>query len=149
MIIINKFVFTNDQISKIEDHYNAKYIFDSCIKTKSGWANFPAAIFYTDVPHPEGSNYFAMYRAMDNSLRITDGISAVAEPFTGIEADNGDIIYSTYRHDFRFSPDGSVSVDGGRDYLKWSGDVSKPRIRTLKVSKDTIILENDNEALLG
>lgn len=33
----------------------------------------------------------------------------------------GDIIESTYRHDFKFCKCGAVAVDGGNDYLKESG----------------------------
>jgi hypothetical protein len=39
---------------------------------------------------------------------------------TGIVADNGEVIYSRYRHDFVYSTDRSVFVDGGRDYVKSS-----------------------------
>lgn len=33
-----------------------------------------------------------------------------------------DVIESTYRHDFKFCRCGSVAVDGGKDYLKRSGN---------------------------
>jgi len=35
-----------------------------------------------------------------------------------------DIITSKYRHDFVTCSCGSLSVDGGRDYLKRSGDMA-------------------------
>ena len=50
-----------DGIAKMENMYNATFVMESCIKGKNGWANFPAAIFYTEEAHPEGSNYFALY----------------------------------------------------------------------------------------
>ncbi len=34
----------------------------------------------------------------------------------------GEIIESTYRHDFKFCKCGSCAVDGGKDYLKRIGD---------------------------
>lgn len=34
----------------------------------------------------------------------------------------GDIIESTYRHDFRTCKCGAVSVDGGKDYLRRGGN---------------------------
>ena len=34
----------------------------------------------------------------------------------------GDIIESTYRHDFRSCKCGAVSVDGGKDYLRRCGN---------------------------
>ena len=33
----------------------------------------------------------------------------------------GDIIESTYRHDFKFCKCGAVAVDGGKDYLRRLG----------------------------
>ena len=35
----------------------------------------------------------------------------------------GDIIESTYRHDFKFCKCGSVAVDGGHDYLRRCGEL--------------------------
>lgn len=35
----------------------------------------------------------------------------------------GDVVESTHRHDFRACGCGSVSVDGGTDYLRRSGDI--------------------------
>lgn len=34
----------------------------------------------------------------------------------------GDIIESVHRHDFKYCKCGKVAVDGGKDYLKRSGD---------------------------
>ena len=39
--------------------------------------------------------------------------------------DCGDIIESTYRHDFVTCKCGAISVDGGKDYLRRVGDLSK------------------------
>jgi hypothetical protein len=126
-------VFSPKVIEGIEKHYKAKYVFDSCIKGRDKyWLNFPAAIFYTDKAHPEGSNYFAMYRNQDGEVMIANGISAT-EPFTGIEVD-GDVIYSVYRHDYRAHKD--VFVDGGRDYLRSGGDLDKVKVVTIVVNKD-------------
>ena len=44
-------------------------------------------------------------------------------------ADDGEIIYSKYRHDYNVSKDKSVFIDGGRDYTR--GGVGK--YITLKV----------------
>lgn len=114
-------LFYADQISKIEEHYNAKYVFESCLKNGDGnWANFPVAIFYTDTPHPEGSNYFALWKS-EHGLRITNAISAVEGiTYAGLEAED-EVIYSHYRHDFRVGKNGAF-VDGGRDYFRYGGD---------------------------
>lgn len=34
----------------------------------------------------------------------------------------GDVIESTYRHDFKFCKCGAVAVDGGKDYLRRCGN---------------------------
>lgn len=114
------------QIEELEQKYNAKYVLESCLKGKDGsWLNRPAAIFYTEDPHPEGSNYFAIYLDynMDGTLvpMITNGLSAINEVvFLGLEAE-GEVIYSRFRHDYRDAKNGAY-VDGGRDYFKYGGD---------------------------
>ena len=106
-----------DGIAKVENMYNAKYVFESCLKTKYGWSNFPVAIFYTEVAHPEGSNYFGLYRTDFGDIMITNGISAT-EPFNALLVDE-DVVYSRYRHDYREHK--RAIVDGGRDYFKHNG----------------------------
>ena len=128
----------DDTILKIEDKYNATYVFESCLKDVYGnWANFPVAIFYTEEAHPEGSNYFGLYLTEDKTLMITNGIKATEESFSGVMAKNGDVIYSRYRHDYRTSDDGSVFVDGGRDYFR-SGVYAKEQYVSLRVNKDKL-----------
>ena len=112
-----------DGIAMAEKMYNAKYVFESCLKTKDGgWCNMPVAIFYTEKAHPEGSNYFGLYRTDYGDLMITNGISAT-EPFDALQVGE-DIIYSRYRHDCR-EYNGAM-VDGGRDYFKRSADRGTP-----------------------
>ena len=71
---------------------------------------------------------------------ITNALSAVETDIDGIVAKNGDVIYSKYRHDFRYSPDGSVMIDGGRDYTKNNGG---GEIVTLRIVKDKLVLVED------
>ncbi len=126
--------FTPEGIAITEKKHKARYILESCIGVSQDtpgmwkWLNWPVAVFFQpDMARvPEGgSRYFGIYhRTMDIDLPATsyicNAISCI-EPFTGVVADNGDIIYSHYRHDFRRSPDKSVWVDGGRDYLRYDG----------------------------
>ena len=106
-----------DGIAKVENMYNAKYVFESCLKTKDGgWCNMPVAIFYTEKAHPQGSNYFGLYHTDTGEFMITDGITAT-EPFNALQVGD-DVIYSRYRHDYRTLGEGMV--DGGRDYFKRS-----------------------------
>lgn len=108
------------QLKLVEEKYNAQYVCELPIKTADGgWVNFPCAIFYTEEKHPDGSNYMALYKnPLDGKMYVCDGASAVRETFVGAVADNGEIIYSRYRHDYRMSEDGSVMIDGGKDYVR-------------------------------
>lgn len=118
-------IFKPEGIAKIEKMKNAVYVCETCLRSpRGGWNNEPVAIFWNKDPAniPEGgSPWFGMfYRHHEWSkpvLYITNAISAVETPITGIVAKNGDVIYSRYRHDYRGSPDGSVWIDGGRNYV--------------------------------
>lgn len=138
MNILNECTFlTAEQIKDIEEKYAGKYVFESCLKDKDGkWCNFPAAIFYTEKAHPEGSNYFAMFLS-HGQIMIADGSSATEGHIVGVEAFNKEIIYSRYRHDYRISSDKTVFIDGGREYLR-SGMYETNRFVNMKVIKDRL-----------
>ena len=103
-------------IEDIEKKYKAKYIMDSCLMTDSGqWLNFPAAFFYTEEKHPEGSNYFAFYK-LDGSTYITNGIRITEGEFNGFLFEDGELVHSRYRHDYFVHRE--AMVDGGRDYFR-------------------------------
>lgn len=118
-------VFVPEAISKLEEMKNSKFVCDTCIKDKQhNWVNKPMALFYSEERHPvSNSHYFVAYLAGVDAytsmmgVYVTNGQSAVDEPFTGVAAKNGEVIYSRYRHDMRKSSDESVWVDGGRDYV--------------------------------
>lgn len=125
-------------IKHFEEKYNAKYIADLCLKTvDGGWANEPAAIFYQETPPQEGySNYFAVF-VRNRKTYITSGQSAVEGIIAGIESDDGEVVFSRYRHDFRQSKDGSVFIDGGRDYIKSN---NPSRLVEIKIVKDEMVV---------
>lgn len=126
-----------DGIAKVENMYNAKYVFESCLKTRDGgWCNYPVAIFYTETAHPRGSNYMGLYVDDYGRLLITDGISATEE-FNALQVGE-DIIYSRYRHDYRVLNE--AFIDGGRDYVKYNPEVGK--LVKLKVVKDKLEIVN-------
>jgi hypothetical protein len=139
-ILSDSEIFSDKQIALIENKYDAKYVFESCIKDINGnWANFPVAIFYTEEKYPEGSNYFGLYINEDRETIICDGISAT-EPFIGIAIDEN-VIYSRYRHDYREFFD--IFIDGGRDYLRYGGDTNEnTKIVNIKVVKSNLEIEN-------
>jgi hypothetical protein len=121
-------------IKIVEDKMNAKYVCESCLRNRDGgWANVPVAIFYTELAHPEGSNYFGIYNNIDGRTTITNAISAT-EPFSGLLIDN-EVVYSRYRHDFR--EHNGIFVDGGRDYLKFGGErIDQAEIVKIQIVKD-------------
>lgn len=106
-------------IAKVEEKYNAKFVGQFCLKTKHGdWANAPADVYWQATPPQPGySNYFALI-IQNDSLYITSGAAGVEPVISAAVAEDGEIIYSRYRHDYRVSKDKSVFIDGGRDYTK-------------------------------
>jgi hypothetical protein len=125
------------QIEAIEERFSAKYVFETQLKLRSDkWSAFSAAVFYTEEPHPEGSNWFGIWNN-DGRFMISNAISAVEEPFFGAVAENGDVIYSRHLQDFRESEDKSVFVDGGRD--RFRHDLEHEIVK-LKVVKDKVVV---------
>lgn len=132
-ILIDSEIYSKKNILSIEGTRDAKYVCETCLVGSDGqWLNFPVAIFYQDEEWriPEGgSAYFGVYQRAVNpfdpdsphSTFICNAISATEHDIEGLVADNGDVVYSRYRWDHRYSPDGSVWIDGGRDYTRWGG----------------------------
>jgi hypothetical protein len=118
-------------IEKVEAKYNAKFVGQFCLKTVGGgWAESPADIYYVTNPDRSlgHSNYFGLI-VQRGGVYITKGDSAVEPLITAAVADDGEIIYSKYRHDYNVSKDKSAWIDGGRDYTR--GGIGK--YATLKV----------------
>lgn len=108
------------KIDAVEKKYNATYVAELCLKFNGSWVNSPAYVFYQEKPPVEDySHYFALIIKPSGAF-ITSGASAVEGTIWAVEADDGEIIYSSYRHDYHQSKDKSVIIDGGRDYIKSS-----------------------------
>jgi hypothetical protein len=107
-------LFSPENVKKIEELKKAKYVCDTELN------DIHVAIFYGDEVHPVSeSRYFGLYYStLDKQLMITNGAFIEEQDIAGVVAENGDVIYSRYRHDFRRSPDETVFVDGGRAYLR-------------------------------
>lgn len=152
--------FSPKQLVKIEEYYEATYVCETCVKNRGGgWANMSVSVFYQPDPSkvPEGgSQWFGLFFRWDaphedapSRLFIVNAISAVENDIQGIVAANGDVIYSHYRHDYRRSPDGSVWIDGGRDYTR-SGRSSDESTGldlvafvTLRIVEDKLVIVED------
>lgn len=129
--------FSWDQIYEIEKLRKAHY----CLETE--YKGRQCAVFYGSTTHPvSNSKYFAIFWTKDQEKwadvpAIMSGAWIEDMDFAGVIADNGDVIYSRHRHDFRESDDGSVWIDGGRDYVRTN--VSDPsRHCTLSVFKGRV-----------
>lgn len=124
MNIIRELSYPEEFYQRVQEKMDSRFVCESCLKTKDGkWATFPAPFFYSREPHPEsGSHYFSIYRHPFSDIWVvTDGSCIEEQEIMGIQADNGDIIYSRYRHDYAMSYDRSVMIDGGRDYIRSNG----------------------------
>lgn len=117
-------------IAKVEELYKAKFVGQFPLKARGGgWIEEPADVYWQANPAEGHKNYFGLI-VQNGSLLITDGTSAVEGEITGVVADDGEVVYSRFRHDYRVSTDKSVFIDGGRDYFR-CGSVDK--LITLKV----------------
>jgi len=121
-------------IAKVEQKYHASWVGQFPLKDVDGmWTNFCGDVYYQEsLPHPGYSHYFALVRRNDGIV-ITSGQSAVEGVFAGVVAEDGEVIYSRYRHDYRTSKDGTVFVDGGRDYTRASGKLVQLSIEGGKI----------------
>lgn len=140
MIITNPSVlFTQEQLDKIENLRNAVYV---CATEHKGHC---VEVFYGAEPHPVSqSRYFGLYKSsVFGELMITNGAFIEDQEFDAVIADNGEVIYSRYRHDYRTSKDGSVWIDGGRSYTR-SG-IYPPEKRTVLVVRNGELVQKDAE----
>jgi hypothetical protein len=131
------------QIEKIAEKYNAKYVFESQLKLRGGnWSDFSAGVFYTEIPHPEGSHWFGIW-CNDEKYMISNAISAAEEPFLGIVADSGDVIYSRHRRDNRESDDKSAFIAGGRDRASY--DMEHHLVKLIVFKDKVVVFPKENK----
>lgn len=106
-------------ITYYENYYKAKYLGDFSIKDNNGeWTNLPVSVFFCEFPlKPNHKQYFGLLPNL-KGISICDATSILSEPITGVIADNNQVIFSGYTHDYATSDDGSVFIDGGRSYTR-------------------------------
>ena len=117
-------------IASVEEKYNAKFVGQFCLKTIDGtWADAPADVYYVANPNKElgHSHYFGII-VRNSTVYITKGDSGVEGSIYAVIADDGEVLYSKYRHDFNESKDKSVWIDGGRDYTRTSSPTIELKI---------------------
>lgn len=118
-----------------KDGVPIKYVCTSAPNT----GTLAADIFYRETPHPEfGNHYFGLYinpYANGAQIMITNADAIEELDFEMIEV-NDQLHYSQHRHDFHSI--GDVSIDGGRAYLRLSGNMTHPTMK-LKVKNGEFV----------
>ena len=109
------------KLAKIEKLRNCRFVCEWNVKQDGKVHNDPMLIFWNDTAHPQGSNWMALFYYNDWFVR--DGITASQLPINCVVSNDKQVLFSKSRHDFRSSHDGSVSVDGGRDYTRVLGNI--------------------------
>lgn len=145
---------SEENIKKIEQSRNCHYVCEWYTNTSDGKKVMDvAAIFWTDTPHPRGSNWLGLYRA-NGDWMVKDGITASQIPIRCVVSNDKQLVFSKGRHDFRGTKDGSVAIDGGRDYTRVLGNIRcenkwlVPYQGELKIIPDTmakLMLEGHND----
>ena len=117
-------------IEKVEKSRNCRYVCEwNVMENGKVFTEKPMVIFWNDTPHPQGSNWMALFRhTTSGDWYVRNGITASQLPIECMVSDSKQVLFSKSRHDFRQSNDRSVSVDGGRDYTRVLGKVRNERV---------------------
>ncbi len=131
-LIREPYLFTKDQIKKIEELKSARWLLDTEHK------GHPVSVFWQDERYPDGSHFFSLAYDFTKSMHkpslwITDGAFILDQVIEGLLLPSGDVIYSRHRHDY-FERE-SVAIDGGRSYTRIVGDSSLYRLVTIRVTE--------------
>ena len=116
--------------AKVAAHYTEKdgvevtYVCTSDLSA----SDVPFDIFYRATPHPEfGNRYFGLYISpRSGNLMITSADKVEEFEFGMIEVD-GKYYYSQSHHDYKVV--GEKMIDGGRAYIRCSGQVDVFKIQ--------------------
>lgn len=137
-----------DGIAHVEQTKEARYLGAWAIKTKTGWTEMPVDVFYVANPdRSQGhSNYFGMFvtplEEYGEALMICDAASAFSQVLNAVLTDDGEVLISRYRHDYR--DDGEVMIDGGRDYCRHQGDLHE-----VTVNDGTFFLDGEPVSIMS
>lgn len=112
-------------IPRAEKHFGAVYIADLCIRSGAStedWTDYPVAVFWQEKPKQKThKHYFGLFINGGN-LSICDATCVSETEWSAVQAKDGEIIFSRFRHDYRVSRDQSAMIDGGKSgYVRYSG----------------------------
>ena len=147
MNVLNEPIFDVDKVTKLyteKDGVPVKYV---CTSAPNENATYAADIYYRETPHPEfGNHYFGLfYSPASTQLMITNADPIEDLTFTAIYSNMSEQwVYSQHRHDYREVPGENVFIDGGRSYVRMTGDFNSAKIKTLVV-KDGEFMEKIDE----
>lgn len=113
-------IFDTDKICELyskKDGVPVKYV---CTTSLDDGTN-AIDVFYRSTPHPQfGNKYFGFYVANNGDYMITNADTVEKLEFACVKDDNGDLQYSSHRWDCKQY--NHSSIDGGRAYVKFSGE---------------------------
>jgi hypothetical protein len=75
---------------------------------------------------------------------ITDAASAFSEPITGLLTEDGEVLVSRFRHDYVTK--GPYMIDGGRDYLRTSGNADSALVKITVVNGEFVFDEYKSQS---
>lgn len=121
-------IFDTDAVIKLyseKDGVPIKYVCSTALNE----GNQKVDVFYRETPHPQfGNKYFGLFSNDAGSVFITNADKIEELEFGLVEGDDNMLHYSAYRHDYKSFSNGNM-VDGGRAYVKSSGNVKMYKVK--------------------
>lgn len=130
--VIHRPIFDVDAVTAHytkKDGVPVKYVCTSAVQQH---AEYAADIYYRSTPHPEfGNHYFGIYPNGEDQIMICNADMIENHLFCMVKV-NKKWHYSQHRWDYHVIND-QLSIDGGRSYARFAGDISKVSIKTFCV----------------
>jgi len=131
--------FDTDKVCEIygeKDGVDIKYVCTSDLRA----SDVPVDIFYRETPHPEfGNKYFGLYYdSYRDCMMITNADIIEEMDFGMIQDKDGVYHYSASHHDFNQLMESGDFIDGGRMYVRSSGNVHVFKIKDGEFVKDVL-----------
>lgn len=138
MRVSSPYWFSEKSLPSLEERVKGTYIgFWSIKDSNNNWTDFPLDVFYVSNPDTEkGHGHYPGFYVKGEEVYIADCTSAFKEPAVGMLCEDGEIMISRYRHHY-VEKDGNA-IDGGRDYLRVSGN---PKLVNVRVVDGSFVFE--------